>query len=367
MMRRTFDVAVIGGGPAGTATAILLARAGFSILVLEGTNYQRPRRGETLPPTIAKRLRQLGVFDCFLSQGFLPAAGIVSAWGRSQLHINDFLFALPSSGWQVDRASFDRMFADAAVSAGSTVWTGSHLSSSPQRNKKHWHFEASSYDRKLNCTCRFLIDATGRCGTPWLSHLSQKIVIDGLIGITWTGKRDSEWPYTLVESVRDGWFYSASLPDSQATIVYMTDCDLYRQEIRRFPDLLWRELHRTHYTKLRFPAGDRRSNVKLFSAASTFRIQAAGESWCAVGDAALSLDPLSGLGVQHALDSALHAAEAVKEYFARGGPLMGYLHWIDQTLSTYMLARFEYYSFEKRWPGSLFWQRRNCGPPALCR
>jgi choline dehydrogenase-like flavoprotein len=91
MMRRSFDIAVVGGGPAGTATAIPLSRIGYSVLVLEATSYQRLRSGETLPPTIAERLQRLGVFDLFLRQGYPPAAGIVSVWGKSQLQVNDFL------------------------------------------------------------------------------------------------------------------------------------------------------------------------------------------------------------------------------------------------------------------------------------
>ena len=363
MKRRAVDIAVIGGGPAGTATAILLSRIGYSVLVLEASDYQRSHAGETFPPAVAQRLRQLGVFDHFLRQGHLPAAGIVSAWGKPQLQANDFLFALSSSGWQVDRSAFDRMLANAAVAAGAIVWTRSHLSSRPQRARKRWQFEASNHDTKFNCSCscRFLIDATGRCGTPWLSHLSPRTVIDGLIGVAWTEKHAVEWPYTLVESVRNGWFYSASLPGSQATVVYMTDCDLFRQKVRRFPDFFCRELFRTDYTRLRFPPESIANDVKLLSAASIVRTQAAGDAWCAVGDAAISLDPLSGLGVKQALDSALHAAEAVHRHLARGSSLNGYRRWIDQILGTYMLARHAYYSSERRWTGSVFWQRRITG------
>jgi len=359
MMRRSFDIAVVGGGPAGTATAIPLSRIGYSVLVLEATSYQRLRPGETLPPTIAERLQRLGVFDLFLRQGYPPAAGIVSAWGKSQLQVNDFLFAVPSSGWQIDRTAFDRMLADAASAAGANVWTGSHLASRPQWEGKRWLFEARNHGRKFSCNCRFLVDATGRCGTPWLSHLSARAVIDGLIGVAWIGKNNLQWPYTLVESIRDGWFYSASLSSSQAIIVYMTDCDLYRQKVRQFPDLWWRELCRTECTRVRFPAETGPNDVKIFSAASVVRLQAAGDSWCAVGDAAISFDPLSGLGVQQALDSALRAAEAVQEHLAGGETLDAYRRWVHRTFETYILARQQYYSSEKRWPDSPFWQRRN--------
>jgi len=104
---------------------------------------------------VQKILRHSGVFDLFLRQGHLPTAVVVSRWGNSQLQAKDFFFALPSSGWQVDRNAFDRMLADAAVAAGATVWTETRLSSCPRRDPKGWHFEARTTRRKSTAIADF--------------------------------------------------------------------------------------------------------------------------------------------------------------------------------------------------------------------
>jgi len=361
---RSFDVAIIGGGPAGTATAILLAREGFSVVVLEASLYRNNLAGHMLPPTIAERLRLLNVFDRFVQQPQCSAAGILSAWGNSQLDVNDFMFGANGSGWQVDREIFDIMLARSATAAGAIVWTDSRLLNSPRRQRRAWAFDVNHGGKCLRSTCRFLIDASGRSGTALLAHLSPRIVIDRLIGVAWIGKDREEWPYPLVESVEDGWFYCGSLPGRQTTIIYLTDSDLYRQKFRGSRDPWWHELRRTTHARERFPGGATATNLKILSAASTVRVEPAGEAWCAVGDAALSPDPLSGLGVQQAIDSAEQAANAVKRNLEYGEAPNEYRDWIHQTLRGYLRAREQCYSSEKRWPASAFWQRRLGSPSA---
>ena len=53
---RPVDVVVLGGGPAGTATAIALARFGRRVTILERSHYESTRIGETLPPEIKRPL-----------------------------------------------------------------------------------------------------------------------------------------------------------------------------------------------------------------------------------------------------------------------------------------------------------------------
>jgi flavin-dependent dehydrogenase len=358
MTSSNYDVVVIGGGPAGSATALLLARSGVSVLLLEASDYRTPRVGEAFSPQVGPKLGQLGIGGYPDPEICQPAQGIVSTWGSQEPRVNDYLFGLNGPGWHVDRAAFDRMLAQNARKAGASVRRGSQLLTPPLRTRKHWVFEFTRKGQRFACSCRFLVDATGRSGTPWLAHLSHRVVLDRLIAVVWTGKSRSNSQYLAVESVTDGWFYSANLPQQQTTIAYITDSDLYRKNRQKAP-FLWRwQLDQTTYSRQRLAIGADLSKLRIASAATVIRAHPAGEHWCAVGDAAFSQDPLSGLGVPHALDSAAHAASAIKAFLGRGELLNSYKLWITRRMQAYLVCRSQYYASECRWQSTPFWERR---------
>src|ERR1700758_457003 len=87
---RTLDVAVIGGGPAGCATAIALARRGLATALLERSRYDAPRVGETLPPESRVALAALDLLQRVENDTHLRSSGIVSVWGEERPFQNDF-------------------------------------------------------------------------------------------------------------------------------------------------------------------------------------------------------------------------------------------------------------------------------------
>jgi flavin-dependent dehydrogenase len=353
-----YAVAVIGGGPAGCITALQLVRSGISALLLEASEYGAPRLGETLSPHASRYLAQLGIARHVDPRIRQSANGVLSVWGSRKPRVTDYWLGVHGAGWHVDRAAFDRMLAETARKAGATVCPGSRLVSVPRRNRKRWVFEFTHNGQRFACSCRFLVDATGRTGTPWLGPLSPRIVHDRLIAVVWTGKSRSSSPYLSVESVCDGWFSSADLPHDQTTIAYMTDSDLYRGGCQ-ITSHLWRcRLNQTAYARERLGIGADLSKLRIVSAATVIRATPVGEHWCAVGDAAFSHDPLSGLGVHHALQSGAHAASVIKSFLTGNECLNSYESWIARSVQEYLVSRAQHYASEYRWRSSPFWKRR---------
>ena len=96
-MRRR-EVVIAGGGPAGAAAAIALARAGRDVLLVAGSDDAAFKVGEGLPPNARSLLRDLGVLDRVLADGHRASPGTCAIWGDAEAHANDFLFQLHGHG-----------------------------------------------------------------------------------------------------------------------------------------------------------------------------------------------------------------------------------------------------------------------------
>ena len=69
------DVIVIGGGPAGSTTATLLAKQGFDVLLLERERFPRFQIGESLLPFNNDVFARLGILDQLEQGDFVPKYG----------------------------------------------------------------------------------------------------------------------------------------------------------------------------------------------------------------------------------------------------------------------------------------------------
>ena len=98
-LSKPFDAIIVGGGPAGSATAGLLARAGLRALLIEATHYEKPSRLETLPPAVKPRLARLGAWSRFERQRHDRIDGTIAFWGNATHAVDEYAFSCYENAW----------------------------------------------------------------------------------------------------------------------------------------------------------------------------------------------------------------------------------------------------------------------------
>jgi flavin-dependent dehydrogenase len=357
---KTLDVMVVGGGPAGAATALTLARNGCSVALAERSDYTGARVGETLPPAIQPLLMQLGVWERFLEQKPAPSFGVRSAWGSEELRSHDFIFSPYGPGWHVARNRFDALLARCAAEAGAQVYSSI---AEPRIVAKAgaWQIDLAAAGAHRRFRAGFIVDATGRRAAFARKQGARRILFDALIGASavFPARESTPAGFTLIEAVENGWWYSAVLPDSRLIVVYMTDGDIYAKTRKDG----WRaQIIRTRHTRLRMDLRDLPFSETRLAAANTSRLdRVAGPNWLAVGDAAIAFDPLCGQGVYKALQSGIRAADSILRRNGYGGDtaFQEYADVIARGYTSYLRSWVQFYDLERRWRSSPFWRRRN--------
>jgi 2-polyprenyl-6-methoxyphenol hydroxylase-like FAD-dependent oxidoreductase len=324
-MSGNVDVLVIGGGPAGSAIARLLAQWGHPVRLL--TRAADPARGaaESLPPSSRKLLAKIGVLGAIDRTNFYRTTGNTVWWGQREGHVEKFAAgegdALETApyGYQVLRPELDRLLLTAAAEAGAEIACDAHvhrirltepdLSDGSGRGadaRVEYHRER---EPAAAINCRFALDCSGRAGViarQGFRRHQPGYRTQAFIGV-WQSASGWNLPdqtHTLVETYEDGWAWSVPLSATLRQVGVAIDGGTTR--IRRGPTL-----HATYRAEI----GKTRQLGTLMSGATLDRVWAcdaslfsahryAGPQFLLVGDAASSIDPLSSFGVKKALASA---------------------------------------------------------------
>jgi len=348
-------VAVLGAGPAGCAAALTLRRylPQMPVVLVSAPAGEGQAAGETLSPGVLPLLEYLGIRAEFLDAGHLPAGGTASAWGSPQAVDRSYLFTGRGTGWHLDRARFDAWLLARAEAAGATVVHGRALVHGAGRSASGWLLEIGGGG---TVEARAVVDATGRAARFARRHGVRPRRDDALVAeIRWyqddRPQRVAEG--ALVETVPDGWWYTASLPDGRAVAMFMTDSDLLRESA-------WdARLEGAPATVRRVERWRPTGETAVRAANSQITPVVAGDGWVAAGDAAVAFDPVSALGIGFSLRSGMEAAR-VAAAAAEGddGPAAAYAESVSRIYADYRSRHHGIYLQERRWLDGPFWARR---------
>jgi flavin-dependent dehydrogenase len=336
-MKDSYDCIVLGGGPAGSTAAALVAEAGFSTLQLERDKFPRFHIGESLIPETYWTLRRLGMLERLRKSAFPEKYSVqfVSGEGKTSVpfYFNQHDPRECSQTWQVWRGEFDQMLFENAAEKGAECHDQTRvLEVLFERDGAAGEDRAAGVclqgadGQKRTVAAQVIIDASG-----------QQSIIGARLGVRKTHprlKKMAIWTYyknaerrpgidggaTLVLRTqnRNGWFWYIPLHSDITSVGVVGDVEYMTGGRGKPEEVFAEEVALCPALGQRLAGATQADGIRVAREFSYVSERAAGSGWVLVGDAFAFIDPLYSSGVFLALKSGELAADCVIEGLKSG-------------------------------------------------
>ena len=317
-MSSQFDVAIIGGGPAGSVAGSVLAKYGRRVVILEREKFPRFQVGESTIPASLDTLQRIGVKEKIDQAGFLTKDGgeIVSACGgaRAKFFFRNALNPRWKTAYQIDRMTFDDILLRHAQSLGCEVREETRVESVEfDADGLTLHFR----DNPATTRAAYVIDCSGR-STLLANRFQLKQPFPHLKKFSvysyYQRNNKSNGPedaYTRMIRGRDAWFWVIPIADGKISVGVVMDLERF-QQLKLSPE---EALNRTieEQPEVRKWVENTTRYMPVFATADfSYAVsRLTGERWVLAGDAAGFIDPVFSSGIYIAIYSGEKAGETI--------------------------------------------------------
>ncbi len=327
-MNSTHEVIIIGGGPAGTSTAAILAEYGHKVLVLEREKFPRYHVGESLIPFTFGPLERLGLIPTMKKSHFMKkfSVSFVQPDGRRSqpfYFYNRYDRETVAQTWQVMRSEFDQMLMEHARGKGATVREEVTVTQLLKDDSGRVIGVAvqNKDGSKEHLLAKLVIDASGkeafasvregwRVGDPYLNKVAVWTYYKG-------SKREAgldEGATTIALVPEKGWFWHIPMHGDMVSVGVVAEGKYLSRDGVKDPKAMFeREIGENQWIKEHLSTGVSTGEYWITSEYSRHSKYGASPGLLLVGDAFAFLDPVFSSGVMLALKSGVLAGEAVHE------------------------------------------------------
>ncbi len=325
------DVAVVGGGPAGSSLATLLRQSGYTVTLLERERFPRPHVGESMLPGVLFALGKTGALERVEKAGFTKKYGATYIWGRGRDPWTIRFSEVPQDRtftFQCDREVFDKLLLDHARDEGVDVREGHQVTRAHMTDGRATGLSFTNENGESGeVRARMCVDASGQwsvLGRQFrLREHNENLRHVALFGHYHGGPTSlpdvlddmepTDAGNVYVVAVEDGWLWHIPLAGGLRSIGLVTDPDRIRGMSRTERRKYWqRQIESCEEYKELLEGGRWAGDFEIVSDWSFICKRFHGPGYLLVGDAACFVDPILASGIALALQGVLRATKAIR-------------------------------------------------------